>query len=405
MVAWITKRTLVLPPDTPWYLIDFGHITRGKYHKNEILGHTEWKQYRIKGVSNFDIFFSIDDMRKAVNVITTQEFIKREKNRLNIPKKFHKPTKLSKFRDEYIDWLTNKAKELHANLPWGQLKNVLMWPSIKDVESSQNPRIDGMFIDNRKKCEYTSELQSALFIHFPACKFRNPSTDGDYRYLGQIARSIAFSDDKMDRKYKQILRDHVHLNDNVMEYASKVVSILGAYSYVSLHIRRNDLQYKYVWCSGDTSYNNIKPLIYDNEIIYISTDETNDEFFDVFKDNGKHKVYRWHDFFGKNAIFEETKNIKIPNKLHGEVEMAITAMSRIFFGTKESTFSSYIGRLRGYFNAPNTQTLYHHYQCTSNIDESSKIAKSNPGKPYAGQIYKIPFPDLWEDIKDISQFI
>eukprot|EP01084_Bolivina_argentea_P027354 50867_1 len=101
-------------------------------------------------------------------------------------------------------------------------------------------------------------------------------------------------------------------------------------------------------------------------------------FFNVFQENGQRKVYQWKDFFFQESKFQETKNIKITGKLIGEIEMAICAMGRIFFGTKESTFSSYIGRLRGYFNAPYTQVLYHHYQLTEDIDESSDISKSKP---------------------------
>ena len=39
--------------------------------------------------------------------------------------------------------------------------------------------------------------------------------------------------------------------------------------------------------------------------------------------------------------------LKVPRKLVGCIEQAICAMGRAFFGTKESTFSSYIVRLRG----------------------------------------------------------
>ena len=213
---------------------------------------------------------------------------------------------------------------------------------------------------------------------------------------------MAFGDDAGDKRFKQVLRDFVHLKPEIMDYAAKVVSILGAFKYSSLHIRRNELQYKYVWCEGETSYNDVKPLIGETETLYIATDETAPGFFDIFNENGRRDVYQWKDFFGEEAKFEETKDIVIPGKLHGEVEMAICAMGRMFFGTKESTFSSYIGRLRGYFNAPYTQVLYHHYQLTTDVEESSHISRFQDwGKPYRGQIYKMPFKDLWEDIQDL----
>ena len=91
---------------------------------------------------------------------------------------------------------------------------------------------------------------------------------------------------------------------------------------ISLHVR-NELQYKYVFCSGEDSYNNIKPLISSNEVLYIATDEKDEHFFDIFEENGNRKVYKWNDFFGDKAIFKDTKYIDIPGQLHGEVEMVI----------------------------------------------------------------------------------
>ena len=156
-----------------------------------------------------------------------------------------------------------------------------------------------------------------------------------------------------------------------------------------------------VWCTGSDSYNNIRPLIEDGEVLYIATDETKPGFFRSFEDRGDRKVYQWKDFFGPDALFEETRDVRVPSKLVGEVEMIICAMGRHFFGTKESTFSAYIGRLRGYLGAPYTETLYHHYALTRDIAESTKISLSNPSKPYNGQTYKIPFPELWTDISDL----
>jgi len=404
MVAWVTDRTLVLPPDMPWYLIDNGQRTRGTSDLENKPAWPDNKERRF-GVSNYDIWFDFDDMSLVVPVITTPEFIRREFESLQIPMEYHGGdiVNLDKQKArEYTTWLNKKATELNVNLPWGQLANALYWPDIESVESKNSAQIDRAWLDNRKKREYTSFLKAAKFIHFPSCAKGQPGHDHDYRYLGQIARSIAFDSREMDRKYKQILRDHVHLNLEIMQYAAKVVSILGAFNYASFHIRRNELQYKYVFAEAPESYENVKPLIGTKEVLYIATDEKKDDFFKVFEDNGKRKVYRWKDFFGPQAQFEETKNIKIPGKLEGEVEMAICAMGRIFFGTKESTFSQYIGELRGYFDAPYTQTLYHHYKLTKDVEESSRISKmTDYAKPYNGQIYKIPFPDLWEDIKDM----
>lgn len=412
MIAWLTQRTLVLPPDSPWYLIDFGSITRGKEDKNAKTESavTAWPsgKARIHGVSNYDIWFDLDDMSKAVPVITADEFIRREYRNLNIPNEFYGGDIVNQDIDvgnAFTKWLTDKATEMNVILPWAQLNNYIAWPSVESVTLKNAAQINDDWIDGRAAKTYTSFLQQQPFIHFPSCHKNLPNEDpemSNYRYLGQIARSVAFDEVEMDRKFKQVLRDHVHLKADIMQYAALVIEILGAFKYSSLHIRRNELQYKYVWCTAHDSYQHIQPLIGENEVLYIATDETQPGFFKVFEENGRRKVFQWKDFFGAEAKFEQTKYVEIPHKLHGEVEMVICAMARMFFGTKESTFSSYIGRLRGYLNAPYTQILYHHYQLTSDADKSEEISRfSDWGKPYKGKIYKIPFKDLWEDITDL----
>merc|ERR1712228_806579 len=101
----------------------------------------------------------------------------------------------------------------------------------------------------------------------------------------------------------------------------------------------------------------------------------------------KRMVYQWDDFFGPNGMLGDVVNRKIA----GLVEMAICAGGRIFFGTKESTYSSYITRLRGYFDAPDKNTYQHNIALTGNPE----IDKTRH-KPYMGQIYKIEFPRLWD---------
>eukprot|EP01084_Bolivina_argentea_P260423 439779_1 len=173
MIAWITNRTLVLPPDTPWYLIDRGGLTRGKdglYETNQI----SWpnNEQRLDHTSNFDIWFDLNDMSLVIPVITAAEFIKREYDNLNIPHKYYAGDIVNKdvnVGQTFSRWLTEKANELNCNLPWGQLENVLYWPNEEQVKNKNN-KIDSMWIDHRKSKTYTEHLKQQPFIHFPACK-------------------------------------------------------------------------------------------------------------------------------------------------------------------------------------------------------------------------------------------
>lgn len=171
MIAWVTGRTLVIPPDIGWYLIDFGSMTRGREAKNEV-NFPSWPDGadRRSGVSNYDIWFDLDDLCLVVPVITTSEFIRREFDSLSIPMEFQGGdiVNLDQSKaDQYLKWINQKATDLNVNLPWGQLANLLYWPSIESVETKNSDLVDGQFVDNRKKREYTPFLQAAKFIHFP----------------------------------------------------------------------------------------------------------------------------------------------------------------------------------------------------------------------------------------------
>lgn len=172
MVAWVTQRTLVLPPDTAWYLIDNspgGDIVPDDDRQ------FAWPHdaSRRVGVSNFDIWFDLDDLHLAIPVITAPEFIQREyENRnLGIPQDFEGGFIVNEFSDignQWMEWLNGKATELEVNLPWGQLDNFLYWPSREAVEKENGEMIDNLWIDNRIGKEYTKHLHEALFIHFQA---------------------------------------------------------------------------------------------------------------------------------------------------------------------------------------------------------------------------------------------
>ena len=136
MISWLTGRTLVIPPDAPWYLIDNGQITRGKSKKGENIEAWPKKMARNYGVSNYDIWFDLDDLSLAVPVITTPEFIRREFDTLHIPFDYKGGDVVNMDKQKgskYITWLNEKADALKVNLPWGQLSNLLYWPSIKGI--------------------------------------------------------------------------------------------------------------------------------------------------------------------------------------------------------------------------------------------------------------------------------
>mmetsp|Transcript_34486 Transcript_34486/g.48134 ORF Transcript_34486/g.48134 Transcript_34486/m.48134 type:complete len:182 (+) Transcript_34486:3-548(+) len=181
-----------------------------------------------------------------------------------------------------------------------------------------------------------------------------------------------------------MLRNNLHLVPSVFDIAARVVAELGAFRYVALHVRRNELQYKSSFKSAQVSLHNIESKLIKGETLYIATDEVKSDFFDVFRES--YRVFQWKDFFGEGG---KLRHIHIDRKHEGLIEMAICSMGRIFFGTALSTFSAYIRRMRGYVQAPDTG-LYQH---------SSFVSKEDLGRPSlpATDIFHDE-PDIWEEV-------
>ena len=104
----------------------------------------------------------------------------------------------------------------------------------------------------------------------------------------------------------------------------------------------------------------------DTKILFWASDETSPTFFDAFTSKG-HDIYFWKDFFGDEAKSSLKIDEEVPRKLIGCIEQVICAGARIFFGTRRSTFTAYITRLRGYVKAPDTNAYLHNNVHVSNI--------------------------------------
>lgn len=191
------------------------------------------------------------------------------------------------------------------------------------------------WIDSRQAVTYGKELQEAVTLLLPSCK---PDPSDAYRFLGQMAHAVvAPPDHRISRDVRQMLRDSVRYVDVVWGVAARVVAHLGSFRFSSLHIRRNDLQYKQVFVSANRTLHNIAPLLHPGEPLYLATDEVRPQFFRALR--SRHPLlYRWEDMFGQKTG-HLLCGLDIPRKLVGCIEQAICAMGRRFIGTQHSTFS------------------------------------------------------------------
>ena len=362
--AVITGRILVLPPPSGWYLINFGRVKVGAGHEG--------------GVSHFSGFFDVDFLNETfakygTTILNFTEFVRREGESLQMPDyimrdfgasftEAHDDPRRQEFRDWGFNHLTPAS--------WSPQRGIICVPACKrewydgatDVKMAEKmPRLptpDTPTIwdrDGRELGEYTRDNHTREVLYFPDRRKKLAADGVGYRQFGQVAKAFWFQTDAGTVEFHRLLRS-VHYPALVYEIASRVVSYLGLFEYSSMHIRRNELQYKSAFVGAEASVENTAHLLRPNETLYIASDETEPGFFQPFR--RRYCVYRFSDFLGPRGG-NVLADVHVPANLLGPIEQVIMASGRLFIGTRLSTFSSFVNRLRGYIGTPDTSTWYH----------------------------------------------
>ncbi|MGV6826804.1 MAG: O-fucosyltransferase family protein [bacterium] len=373
VIAAMTGRTLVLPPPTPWYLINWGPIKR---------------EADEGGVCDFGEFFDISALAKFINVISTAEFIDLAGEHIDLPGSFSGfQLPLLEDEREYDRWELREKwrawlREHTLNVPWNPLNNLIYYPGIEAVTNSVY-RPDERFIDMRTPVEFDEDMDAAPILHFP-CDIEMGS-----RQLGQVSRMVAFSEPSPARHIRALLKHGLRFAPRIYNFASHVVECLGVFQYASLHLRRNEIQFEESRAGPATTARNINNLLNPKEPLYLATDETDESFFSDLAH--QRRVIRFSDL----ASIEGLDSIwlsELPEKFVGCVEQLICAGARVFAGTPHSSFSTYISRIRGYLNAPDLGEHSHTQLSSPPTREFGFIEKSQLGRAYLQED-----PMLWED--------
>ena len=351
--AAATGRTLVLPPHTPFYLLNKKTVGR--------------KNSRHHGFADF-IDLESEALRKNVPMITMAEFLEKEgttEKRIPDDKLFRIPegehgTKIRKAAEQCLyvaksdrpcevlyDFLVSESfvPELQAG------RDCLIFdadkqPSTDHYTSSEIfdllPELEQkkiqQFCDKRNPIYYGNELSSSPLIHFH-------TGEKHHRLLNHFYTFLYFTDIKIDHYYKRFVRDFLHYTDTIWCAAGKVIQLLedesmklsgsNAASYSSFHIRRGDFQYKKVKITAEDWYDNTKDLFQNkDEIIYVATDERNQTFFDPL---AKHYTLRFLSNYSDAASLGDYD----PN-IMGMIDTIVASRGRLFVGTWFSTFTGYI---------------------------------------------------------------
>lgn len=292
--AGLTNRTLVLPPG--------------------------YKHYNLGKEFMFEKFFEVADMNKAMPVISYEQFAQQEG-----------------ITGVYAN-IASKATVLKWP-DFSQSKSIFVYPEIpdKEKEPEEYARMEKFARKRRmgilRDLKTDPALKNDRIVYFP-----------DHQLFTHFYAYIYIRDPQLDRYMKRLVRDHVHLRSDIYDTANIILQHLPK-DFYTIHFRRGDFQYNNQrHLSGEKIRDNIKALVPAGSTIYLATDEQdmnvlNREFLQYFK--GHYPVVMYNDYA------HLVKKYIQPNWI-GIIEQIICSRGTKFIGTRLSTFSGYIVRIRGY---------------------------------------------------------
>ncbi len=347
VVAKVTGRVLVMPPRCRFYLLDRGPVVA--------ISKEETKK---KKTSTYDVYYDIEVLGKGVRIITTDEFLDREAARLGIPEEVlpsaRGPQLVSNGdHTKYFLWLRES-------------QDVAIWPSGPATTDEFN-----LAFAQRGRAAPASNKR---VLHFPM------HVSKDLRYLSGVPALLPELGPEAVLQIRRFVRSALVYAPPIARAAAAYVELLGGLGmFASMHVRRNELQYKSVFISGEQTAKNVLPVLRATRehiaapgkllTLYLATDEFAPDFFAALSAEGV-RLLRIGDL---RAEVEAKVGVTDPRH-EGMIEQMICAAAATFVGTPYSSFTAHIFRLRRYMHAaPNAlqhACLYH------TID----YAQSGPGR-------------------------
>lgn len=274
----------------------------------------KYSMYLLEGESNMDTFFDTSDL--GIKSISFDEFCS--------SKGINK------------DW--RGIESISKKLDYDSVNNVVNFTKIKPPVKF----LKGRNYINHK--DYFTD-EECLFL--------------DSNLLGSSYQSIYTN---LDDEIKKLVAKYVKYKVEIFDLAWQFINYLEDRSYYSIHIRRNDFQYKDLFIDCNQILDNIKDIIPFGSKLYIATDQRDKTFFDPLAEH--YKLFFYEDIRGKVGIYSEFDNNYIPI-----IEQLICTRSIKFVGNKLSTLSSYIYRLRGYMNDIEDKNYYINTEKYNPIDQ------------------------------------
>ena len=381
IIAHASGRTLVLPPEERWYLLDSNKKRTGIHD-------------HLRDLSTFNTFFDLSKLRESIDVISMKEYMERvalagllsatpDPAKVQLlgtgadtkwvwkflentsyvrqwePGKMFLAFNLTKVDTSITSWSKESNKD-------DSVVNPDTGSTVRFGHIKYGQRAKLLASHDRKLVPYDKTMDSYRAIFFPG-DYRNT-----HRILTHFYSYVYFAEHKREHFYKRFVRDRLHYHDEIFCAASKVLRLIhmdaalvsgqpiprtennqtlggdtneGA-SFFAFHIRRGDFQFKETRLPANQIWESSKHLLdvktpNNVKLIYIATDEKDKNFFAPFK-NG-FEVRFLENYYEKAGLNDLNQN-------HiGMIEQIVCANAHTFIGTPRSTFTGYITRMRGYY--------------------------------------------------------
>lgn len=416
VLAHAMGRTLVLPPAQGMYLL---RKDRGKQNTD----------------FSFADFFHLESLsneHSGLDIISTEEFLKREamagnmKNKTTGESSFP-PMNRTNWDGQDIKPLKEWLREVTLTPAWDPFNCLAAFPASGDPKDAQDLHnmlnkihgggylnidkytdhptpVNGTTIERMKEalagrrnlCIYDNEMQAAPVVHFISHYKMN------FRLLTHFYSFVFFEDWKQQLWTNRFVRDHLRYLDELQCAAARVVDKLHSIAkqegepdgqFDTFHVRRGDFQYKATRVEADVLYGASKDHIPEKATLYIATDERKKDFFNILKEH--YNVYFLDDF---KDLFKG-----LNTNYYGMLDQLIASKGRTFYGTYYSTFTGYINRMRGYSSTKfhleggNNGTINSYYF----IPEGKRNEMRNY-RALREPLWSREFPTSWYDIdKDV----
>jgi hypothetical protein len=250
-----------------------------------------------------------------------------------------------------------------------QISRIEKFDSVANVIIDSLDEIPSQFLRGRSTLKLHQVVDNSEIIYL------------DKNLLGNFYTSI-YTDKQIE--LNKLIAKYSILKEDLFNLATRIISRIGDGNYYSIHIRRNDFQYKEVRIDSNELVSNIKDIIPFGSKLYISTDHnTSDSFFNILKE--KYNVVFYEDV-SKDIVLENINWIPI-------LEMLICTRGIRFIGTKLSTFSSYIYRMRGYMDDIQDKSYY----INTEPFDPTKQGKFLNNPQFNGN-WSREYPDVWNFI-------